>query len=310
MKFLQIATRSILFLVVNILVMATISVILVLLHVPQRIGGQGNFDGLLILCGVMGMGGAFVSLLLSRFLAKMAKGIRVIDPSTSDSSQQWLVQTIYRLAKAEGLSSMPEVGVYDSPEINAFATGPSQAQALVAVSSGLLNNMSQYEIEGVLGHEITHIANGDMVTMTLIQGVVNTLAMFLGWVLAIVLTQQGSSRDSRERGGGNFFMQYMLSSLFQNVLMVLGFLVVARFSRWREFRADAGGARYAGREKMLAALKKLKLVHEQGADQFGQPEPSIQALQISGKTGGLMALFATHPPIEERIARLERFSIG
>jgi heat shock protein HtpX len=309
MKFLQIATRSLLFLVVNILVMFTLGVILELLHVPQRIGGQGNFEGLLILCGVMGMGGAFISLLLSRFLAKMAKGIRVIDPTTPDSAQQWLVQTVYRLARAEGLGAMPEVGIYDSPEINAFATGPSSAQSLVAVSSGLLANMDRYEIEGVLGHEITHIANGDMVTMTLIQGVVNTLAMFLGWVLAIVLTQQGSSRDSRDRGG-NFFLQYMLSSLFQNVLMVLGFLVVARFSRWREFRADAGGARFAGREKMLAALKKLKLVHEQGADQFGQPEPSVQALQISGKTGGFMALLATHPPIEERIARLERFSVG
>jgi heat shock protein HtpX len=309
MKFVQIATRSVLFLVVNILVMFTISVILVLFHVPQRVGGDENFYGLLILCGAMGMGGAFISLLLSRFLAKLTKGIQVVDPATTDSGQQWLVQTVYRLARAEGLSAMPEVGIYNSPEINAFATGPSQSQALVAVSSGLLSNMRQNEIEGVLGHEITHIANGDMVTMTLIQGVVNTLAMFLGWVLAIVLTQ-GNSRDSRNRGGGNWFMQYMLANLFQNVFMVLGFLVVAKFSRWREFRADAGGARFAGREKMLAALKKLQLVHEQGADQVGQPSPSVQALQISGKTGGFMSLLATHPPIEDRIARLERPSLG
>jgi len=179
----------------------------------------------------------------------------------------------------------------------------------VAVSSGLLGNMNSNEIEGVLGHEITHIANGDMVTMTLIQGVVNTIAMFLGWVLAIVLSQS-SSRDNNNRGGGNWFMQYMLSQLFQNVFMVLGFLVVARFSRWREYRADAGGARYAGREKMLSALKRLKVVHDQGADQLGQSAPSIQALQISGKSGGFAALLATHPPIEDRIARLERPVIG
>jgi len=242
-------------------------------------------------------------------MAKITKGIEVIDPETSDSGQKWLVQTVYRLARAEGLSAMPEVGIYNSPEINAFATGPSQAQALVAVSSGLLGNMNSNEIEGVLGHEITHIANGDMVTMTLIQGVVNTIAMFLGWVLAIVLSQS-SSRDNNNRGGGNWFMQYMLSQLFQNVFMVLGFLVVARFSRWREYRADAGGARYAGREKMLSALKRLKVVHDQGADQLGQSAPSIQALQISGKSGGFAALLATHPPIEDRIARLERPVIG
>jgi heat shock protein HtpX len=305
MKFVQIATRTALFLVVNILVMFTLGVILVFFHVPQRVGGDANFYSLLILCGVMGMGGAFISLLLSRFIAKMSHSIQVIDPNTSDSGQQWLVQTIYRLARAEGLSAMPEVGIYNSPEINAFATGPSQSQALVAVSSGLLGNMRPNEIEGVLGHEITHIANGDMVTMTLIQGVINTLAMFLAWVLAIILTQ-GSSRDNRNRGGGTWFMQYMLMQLFQNVFMVLGYLVVAKFSRWREFRADAGGARYAGREKMLAALKKLQAVHEQGADQLGHNSPALQALQISGKTGGFLALLADHPPIEERIARLER----
>jgi heat shock protein HtpX len=200
------------------------------------------------------------------------------------------------------------VGIYQSPEINAFATGPSEAQALVAVSSGLLHTMSPAEIEGVLGHEMTHVANGDMVTMTLIQGVVNTIAMFLGWVLAIMLSQ--GSRDNDRRGGGNFFMQYMLQQLFQSVFMVLGFLVVAKFSRWREFRADAGGARLAGRDHMLSALRRLKVIHEEGADHAGPPNPSLQTLQISGKSGGFMALLADHPPIEDRIARLERPSIG
>jgi heat shock protein HtpX len=308
MKFFQIAARSVLFLVVNILVMLTISIILTLFHVPQRIGTQ-NYTSLLVLCGIMGMGGAFVSLLLSRFMAKMFKGVHVIDPNTIDRDEQWLVQTVYHLSRSAGLSAMPEVGIYNSPEINAFATGPSQSQALVAVSSGLLSNMRQSEVEGVLGHEITHIANGDMVTMTLIQGVVNTVAMFLGWVLAIVLSQ-GSSRDDDNRGGGSWFMQWMLSQVFQNIFMLLGFLVVAKFSRWREFRADAGGARVAGRDNMLSALRKLKVVHEEGADQVGQPSSSVQALQISGKSGGFLALLATHPPIEDRIARLEHASIG
>jgi heat shock protein HtpX len=306
MKFFQIAKRAVLFLVVNILVMLTLGIILSLLGVQRRWGNDG-FTGLLVLCSVMGMGGAFISLLLSRWMAKVFQGVKVVDPKTTDSDQQWLVQTVYHLARAAGLGDMPEVGIYASPEVNAFATGPSSSQALVAVSSGLLQNMRPAEIEGVLGHEITHIANGDMVTMTLIQGVVNTIAMFLGWVLAIMLSQ--GSRDDR-RGGGSFFMQYMMEQLFQSVFMVLGFLVVAKFSRWREFRADAGGAKLAGRDDMLAALRRLKVIHEAGADHAGPVSASLQALQISGKSGGFMALLATHPPIEARIARLERPVIG
>jgi heat shock protein HtpX len=302
MKFFQIAKRTVLFLVVNLLVMLTLGILLSLFGVQQRLGTD-NFTGLLVICCVFGMGGAFISLLLSRWMAKTFNGVQVVDPNTSDRDEQWLVQTIYHLAHSAGLSTMPEVGIYPSPEINAFATGPSEAQALVAVSSGLLQTMRPAEIEGVLGHEITHIANGDMVTLTLIQGVVNTIAMFLGWVLALVLTQ--SSRDDNRRGG-SWFMQYMLQNLFQSVFMVLGTLVVAKFSRWREFRADAGGARLAGRDNMLTALRRLKAIHEGGADHAGPPNPSLQALQISGPSGGLMALLATHPPIEERIARLER----
>jgi heat shock protein HtpX len=237
----------------------------------------------------------------------MMMGVRVIDPNTSDPEQQRLVQTVYKLARTAGISTMPEVGIYDSPEINAFATGPSRSRALVAVSAGLLGRMKQYDIEGVLAHETAHIANGDMVTMTLIQGVVNAFAMFLAWALAIALSR-GSDRDDDR--GGNFFMQYMLMNVFQTVFMLLGTIVVCWFSRWREFRADAGGAKFAGREHMLSALKTLQLVHEGGADVAGQQQPSFQALKISGKTGGLLALFASHPPIEERIARLERPTLG
>jgi heat shock protein HtpX len=293
-------------LVVNLLVMLTLGILLSLFGVQQRLGTD-NFTGLLVICCVFGMGGAFISLLLSRWMAKTFNGVQVVDPNTSDRDEQWLVQTIYHLAHSAGLSTMPEVGIYPSPEINAFATGPSEAQALVAVSSGLLQTMRPAEIEGVLGHEITHIANGDMVTLTLIQGVVNTIAMFLGWVLALVLTQ--SSRDDNRRGG-SWFMQYMLQNLFQSVFMVLGTLVVAKFSRWREFRADAGGAKLAGRDQMLSALRRLKVIHEAGADHAGPPNPALQTLQISGGAGGFLALLADHPPIEDRIARLERPVIG
>jgi heat shock protein HtpX len=240
-------------------------------------------------------------------MAKMMMGVRVIDPNTSEPALQGLVETVHHLARSAGLSTMPEVGIYDSPEINAFATGPSRSRALVAVSSGLLSRMKQFDLEGVLGHETAHIANGDMVTMTLIQGVVNAFAMFLAWVLAIALSR-GSDRDDER--GGNPFMEWMLMNLFQGVFMMLGMIVVCWFSRWREFRADAGGARFAGRDHMLSALKTLQAVHEGGADMAGPQQASFQALKISGKTGGLLALFASHPPLEERIARLENPTLG
>jgi heat shock protein HtpX len=306
MRFWQIAKRVTLLLLVNLLVMLTIGIIVSLLFrgLAARLGGS---QGLFLFCFVWGMGGAFVSLALSRFMAKMMMGVRVIDPNTSDPELQRLVQTVHHLARTAGLGTMPEVGIYDSPEINAFATGPSRSRALVAVSSGLLGRMRQYDIEGVLGHETAHIANGDMVTMTLIQGVVNAFAMFLAWALAIALTR-GSDRDDDR--GGNFFMQWMLMNVFQSVFMLFGMLVVFAFSRWREFRADAGGARYAGREHMLSALKTLQAVHEGGADLAGQQQPAFQALKISGRTGGLGALFASHPPLAERIARLENPTLG
>jgi heat shock protein HtpX len=305
MKFVQIAKRVTLFLLVNLLVMVTIGIIVSLLFRGQvaRMGGNTN---LFLFCFIWGMGGAFISLLLSRWMAKMMMGVQVVDPNTSDPQAQRLVETVYRLARTAGLSTMPEVGIYDSPEVNAFATGPSRSRALVAVSSGLLSQMRQYDVEGVLAHETAHIANGDMVTMTLIQGVVNAFAMFLARILAFALSR-GSSRDDER--GGNFFMEWMLINLFQFVFMLLGMIVVNWFSRWREFRADAGGARFAGRDHMLSALKTLKAIHEGGADVAGPQQPAFQALKISGQSGGIMALFASHPPLDERIARLERPSI-
>jgi len=303
MKFIQISKRILLFLAVNILVLFTIDVICVALGLPRRLG-SGNYTSLLIFCVVAGMGGSFISLMLSRAMAKWFQGVQVVDPNTSDPNERQLVETVYRLARTAGLPAMPEVGIYESPEVNAFATGPSQSQALVAVSSGLLNRMRWPEIEGVLGHELAHVANGDMVTMTLIQGVVNTIAMFLAWALAIALSQ--GSRDDRDRGG-NFFMQWMLADVFRTVFMLLGLIVVMWFSRWREFRADAGGARYAGRDRMIGALKALQVVHERGADMVGEQPQAFQALKISGKTPRFLAIFASHPPLEERIDRLEHF---
>jgi heat shock protein HtpX len=305
MKFLQVAKRITLLIVVNLLVMLTIGIIASLL-----LGGRASrfgYDNLFLFCFVWGMGGAFISLALSRWMAKMMMGVQVIDPNTSDPDGQRLVETVHHLARAAGLPAMPEVGIYDSPEINAFATGPTRSRALVAVSSGLLSQMRQSDIEGVLGHEITHVANGDMVTMTLLQGVVNAFAMFLARVLAFALSR-GSSRDNR---GGNFFMEFLLIQLFQFVFILLGSIVVCWFSRWREFRADAGGARLAGRDHMISALRALKAIHEAGADQAGKPQPAFQALKISGKTAGILGLlFADHPPLDERIARLENPTRG
>ncbi|HEY3863748.1 MAG TPA: protease HtpX [Verrucomicrobiae bacterium] len=306
MRFFQVAKRVALLFAVNLLVMLTIGIIasLIFRQLGPRIGG---YQRLFLYCFIWGMGGAFVSLAISRWMAKFSMGVQVIDPNTSDPELQHLVQTVHHLARTAGLPAMPEVGVYNSPEINAFATGPSRSRALVAVSSGLLGRMRQFDLEGVLGHETAHIANGDMVTMTLIQGVVNAFAMFLGWVLAIALSR-GSDRDDER---GNPFMEWMLMQLFQTVFMFLGMIVVNWFSRWREFRADAGGARFAGRDHMLSALRALQAVHEHGADMAaGTQSASFQNLKISGKTSGIMALFASHPPIEERIARLENPTLG
>ncbi len=289
MRIWQIAKRVTLLVLVNLLVMLTIGIIvsLVFRGVVGRIGGSQN---LFLFCFVWGMGGAFVSLAISRWMAKMMMGVQVIDPNTSDAELQNLVQTVHHLARTAGLSTMPEVGIYDSPEVNAFATGPSRSRALVAVSSGLLGRMRQYDIEGVLGHETAHIANGDMVTMTLIQGVVNAFAMFLAWVVTLALTR-GSDRDDDR--GGNPFVQWMLVNLFQSVFMLFGMLVVNAFSRWREFRADAGGARYAGREHMLSALKTLKAIHEGGAG-YGRAAkagvPSAEDFRSDRRFGGAFRL--------------------
>lgn len=294
--------RLFLFLAVNFAVVITLSVLLNVLGVRPYLTSYGlDYGQLMVFCLVWGMGGAFISLGLSRLMAKWMMGVQVIDPDTRDSKLQELVQTVYGLARGAKLSKMPEVGIYDSPEVNAFATGPTRSRALVAVSTGLLRRMSHDEVHGVLGHEVAHIANGDMVTMTLVQGVVNAFVMFLSRVIAFAISQMGRSRDDRE-GGFSPMTFYLVQFVLEIVFMILGSIVVATFSRYREFRADKGGAVLAGRDNMIKALQALQRTYEL-VDSNAQP--AVQSLKISSRPGGIMRLFSTHPPLEERIARLE-----
>ena len=302
---MQMTKRIFLLVLVNILVMTTITVVLALLGAGHYLP-QGRLAGLAVFCLVWGFGGAFISLGLSRLMAKWMMGVQVIPRNTSDPTLQQLVDTVHGLARSAGLPELPEVGIYESEEVNAFATGPTKSRALVAVSTGLLNRMGSREVTGVLGHEVAHIANGDMVTMTLIQGIINAFVMFLSRVLAFVISQALRSRDDRDEGGGGW-LQFLLVMVFQVVFSLLGSIVVCWFSRQREFRADAGGARLAGRENMVNALRALGRLHDpEIAAAEAQHAQAFQSLKISGKGGGFLSLLSTHPPIEERIARLER----
>jgi heat shock protein HtpX len=295
--------RIFLFMAVNLLVVVTISLLLNVLGVRPYLNQYGmDYEALAAFCLIWGMGGAFISLALSRVMAKMMMGVRVIDANTRDADLQHLLQTVHHLARAAGLPKMPEVGIYPSPEVNAFATGPTKSRALVAVSTGLLERMSSDEAEGVLGHEVAHIANGDMVTMTLIQGVVNAFVMFLARVIAFAVAQALRSNRDDERGGVSTGIYYLTQFVLEIVFMILGSIVVAWFSRLREYRADSGGARLAGRDKMVRALQRLKSTFE---DVDPNAQPAVQALKISSRPGGIMRLFSTHPPLEERIARLQ-----
>ncbi|HNT97115.1 MAG TPA: protease HtpX [Elusimicrobiales bacterium] len=292
---MRFAKRIFLFAALNVLVITTISITLNLLGIRPYLDAQGiDYSALMAFCLVWGMGGAFISLALSRVMVKWTMGVRVVDPNISDPALSRLVASVHNLAKAAGLPKMPEVGVYDSPEVNAFATGPTRSRSLVAVSAGLLEAMDWEQVEGVLGHEVAHIANGDMVTMTLLQGVINAMVMFLARVIAFFLF-----RNSRDGGGG---MQFLVVMVLQIVLSFFGMILLAAFSRRREYRADDGGAGLAGREKMINALEGLRRTVKY-ADMTGRA--SVAAFKISSRPGGLMSLLSTHPPLEERIARLK-----
>jgi heat shock protein HtpX len=287
--------RIVLFLITNILVMLTITILVEVLGLGRGLGG-GGLAGLMIFCLVWGMAGSLISLALSRVMAKRMMGVQVIDPNTSDPTERKLVEIVHGLARGARLPALPEVGIYDSPEVNAFATGPTKSRALVAVSSGLLGRMNRDEVEGVLGHEITHVANGDMVTMTLLQGVVNAFVLFFARVVAMAVSQNVRQES---RGMVNFLVVIVL----QIVLSLLGALVVAAFSRWREFRADHGGATLAGTPKMIAALERLR----RNAEMVDTSHEALATLKIAGAPSRFMALLASHPPLEERIARLQQY---
>ena len=294
---MQMAKRIGLFLAVNLLILVTLSFTLNLLGVGSYFSARGiDYRSLMVFCLVWGMGGAFISLGLSRVMAKWMMGVVVLAPGTTEPSLARLVQTVHNLARAANLPKMPEVGYYPSPEINAFATGPTKSRALVAVSAGLLQSMDWEQIEGVLAHEITHVSNGDMVTMTLLQGIINAIVMFLARVIAFFISNRG--RDSERSAAPNYFMIMGL----EIALSALGMIAVSAFSRYREYRADAGGARLAGREKMIGALEALRRTVNY-ADLTGKE--SIAAFKIAGKPARFMSLFATHPPLEARIERLK-----
>ena len=287
--------RIILFIATNLAVMILLTIVVKVtgLDVYAYRRGGLNLQGLLIMAAVMGMGGSFISLAMSKWIAKMSVRAQVIT-QPGNPTESWLVNTVRAHAEKAGIG-MPEVAIYDAPEMNAFATGMSKNHALVAVSTGLLQSMDRQQVDAVLGHEITHVANGDMVTMALIQGVLNTFVIFLARVLGTLIDRAISG--NRDSGGGGF-AYFGIVIVLQIVLGFLASLIVMWFSRWREFRADAGGAHLAGRDSMIAALQRL------GGDDGNSTLPkAIQAFGITGESG-IARLLRSHPPIPERIAAL------
>ncbi len=286
--------RIFLFLATNIAIMITLSIVLSLLGFSGYLTADGlDYAGLMMFSLVWGMGGAFISLAMSRWMAKTAMGVQLVNGRTGQAELDWLYQTVEQQTRKAGLP-MPEVGVYDSPEVNAFATGPSKSRSLVAVSSGLLRSMQRDEVAGVLAHEVSHIGNGDMVTMTLIQGVVNAFSIFFSRVIANIIRQLVDERISH-------LVFFVSTIVFDIVFSMLGMVVVAWFSRAREFRADAGGAAIAGRGNMIAALQRL----QQNQALVDTSQPQLATMKINGGKG-FMSLISTHPPLADRIAALER----
>jgi len=289
--------RILLFLATNIAIMIVLTLSW---SIISRVFGLGSMNGagglnlasLLVFAAVFGFGGSFLSLMMSKWIAKQSVGARVIE-QPSNSTELWLMETVRRLADKAGIE-MPEVAIYDSPEINAFATGPSRNNALVAVSTGLLNYMNRDEAEAVMAHEIGHVANGDMVTLTLIQGVVNTFVIFFARIIGNFVDRVVFKNEE-----GNGIAYIVTSIIAELVLGILASIIVMWFSRQREFRADAAGASLAGRHKMIAALEKLRAMHEPS-----HLPSQMAAFGINGGSPSLARLFMTHPPLEERIAAL------
>jgi heat shock protein HtpX len=290
--------RIFLFALTNILVMVTISIVMSVLGIGNYLTASGiDYTALMVFCGLWGFVGAGISLLLSKFMAKRMTGLEIVDGRGQYAD---LVNRVHAFARASGLTKMPEVGVYQSPEVNAFATGPSRNNSLVAVSSGLLSKMTSEEVDGVLAHEVAHIANGDMVTMALIQGVVNAFVMFFARIAAFAI-QNAMSGDRDDDRPANTGMAYHLTVMVLEILFsFLGMFVVAYFSRLREFRADKGGAQYAGKQKMVGALRRLKTQ----IDFVDDSQDALKSMKISSKKG-LANFLSTHPSLDDRIAALE-----
>jgi heat shock protein HtpX len=291
--------RIFLLLVTNLAVLAVLTIVAHLIGLDRWLQVRGSsLSALLVLAAVFGFGGAFVSLLMSKWMARKAMGVRIIrQPATP--AEQWLVDRVARLARAAGVG-MPEVGLFQSPQPNAFATGYRRDAALVAVSTGLLAAMSAEEVEAVLGHELTHVANGDMVTLTLIQGVVNTFVIFLSRIIGNLVDRTlFRSEDGR---GPAYFLSVIASQI---LLGILANMIVMAFSRWREFRADRGGAHLAGVPNMIAALEALRRSHEP------LPAQQFASFGITGPVSrGIQRLFMSHPPLDERIAALRALTVA
>ncbi|MBC7428943.1 MAG: protease HtpX [Bacteriovorax sp.] len=295
--------RILLMFAVSLLISITVSIIFSVLGIGHYIAQGGlQYGPLMAFCLVWGMAGSFISLLLSKKIAKWTMGVQII---TLEGPHRSTVEKVHRLSRRAGLTEMPEVGIYQSPEVNAFATGRSRNSSMVAVSTGLLSLMDDNEVEGVLAHEVAHIANGDMVTMTLVQGVVNAFVMFLSRVVAFALAQ--AMKDKDDDRPTNPWMMMGLTMFFDIVFGILATPIVAWFSRYREFRADRGGADLAGKEKMIAALESLQRAYPQLLleDKSQQANPNFRSMQISSKAG-VMQLFSTHPSLELRIAALRK----
>ncbi len=297
--------RILLFIGTNILVMTTILVVWTLVTSFTGIDGSFvsssgaiQFVPILIFSLIVGFSGSFISLAMSRWIAKKMMKVHVLDPDGSLSAEQKaIVDKVHRLSRAAGLTHMPEVGIYQSAEVNAFATGPSKKRSLVAVSTGLLDVMDDDAVEGVIAHEVAHVANGDMVTMTLLQGIVNTFVVFLSRVLAIVVSRFVKPELQ-------FIVQFLAIIILQILFSILGSLVVNAYSRYREYHADRGGADLAGKDKMVHALHALKNYVDRAKANDQTDDTAVQTMKISGGNS-VLKLFSTHPDLNDRIARLQ-----
>ncbi len=296
---MAIARRFFLYFVVNFMVVTSLILLYFVVSAFLPPEYKDSFlEPIILFSVVFGFGGAIISLLISKFVAKKFMGVKVIPPNTTDPRFRWVLETTHRCAKRAGLLQMPEVGYYQSNEINAFATGPSKSNSLVAVSTGLIDNMNKDGVEGVIGHEVAHIANGDMVTMTLVQGVVNAVVICLSQIIVQLIAS--ALRGNRGRGGLGFFGTFFIYQLVYSLLAFAAMPIVAFVSRIREYRADAGGAKLAGRDKMIEGLKELKRFY----NHIDTSHKSLATLKIAGKSS-FLRFWSTHPPLDDRIKRLQ-----